>query len=55
MKRVLFIDGSNLYAGQFDLFGPNMYLSRDLFLISIENKLKITFKEIYIYGSFSNS
>ena len=28
MKKVcLFVDGSNLYGGQYELFGPNNYLS----------------------------
>ena len=53
MKRVLFIDGSNLYAGQFELFGPNNYLNGDLFLIAIQKLLKTTFDQIFIYGSFS--
>ena len=26
IKTYLFIDGSNLYAGQYDLFGPENYL-----------------------------
>src|SRR3989344_3078688 len=41
MKRVLFIDGSNLYAGQFELFGPNRYLNGNLFLNEIEVDVKL--------------
>lgn len=53
MKRVLYIDGSNLYGGQFELFGPSQYLIGEKFFQIVEDKLKVTFDCIYVYGSFS--
>lgn len=37
----LFIDGSNLYAGQYELFGPQRYLDFSKFLQEIEKEIKI--------------
>ena len=54
MKRVLFIDGSNLYAGQYELFGPNYFLNGDKFIKKIENSLGIKLDRIYVYASFSS-
>jgi len=49
----LFIDGSNLYAGQYELFGPNKYLNFSKFIKQIEKNLKINFDRIYFYASYS--
>lgn len=37
-KTYLFIDGTNLYAGQYELFGPDKYLDFSKFIKQIENK-----------------
>ena len=52
-KTFLFVDGTNLYAGQYQLFGPGKYLDFALFIKKIENKLTITFDKIYFYASYS--
>jgi len=52
-KTFLFIDGSNLYSGQYDLFGPNKYLDFLLFIKLIETRLYIHFDKIYFYASYS--
>ena len=39
MKTFLFIDGTNLYAAQYKLFGPKMYLDFPSFIKEIENKI----------------
>lgn len=52
-KTFLFVDGTNLYAGQYELFGPGKYLDFSLFVKEIENKLKISFDKIYFYASYS--
>lgn len=52
-KIFLFVDGSNLYAGQYELFGPNKYLSFPHFISQVEKKLKIKFAKIYFYASYS--
>ena len=49
----LFVDGSNLYAGQYELFGPKKYLSFSEFVKQAEEKLKIVFTQIYFYASYS--
>jgi uncharacterized LabA/DUF88 family protein len=49
----LFIDGSNFYAGQYQLFGPEKYLSFSEFIKQAEFKLKIAFSKIYFYTSYS--
>jgi len=53
MKTFLFIDGTNLYAAQYELFGPKKYLSFPSFVKEIENKIKIKFDKIYFYASYS--
>ena len=53
MKTYLFIDGTNLYAGQYELFGPKKYLYFPSFIKEIETKLKIDFDKIYFYASYS--
>lgn len=52
-KTFLFIDGTNFYAGQYELFGPKKYLDFSLFLEQIEKKLNIFFDRIYFYASYS--
>jgi len=53
MKNYLFVDGSNLYAGQYDLFGPKKYLDFSKFIKNVEKNLKIEFDKIYFYASYS--
>lgn len=53
MNAVLFIDGSNFYAGQYDLFGPHQYLYFPTFLSHIEEEIGITFQTVYFYASYS--
>jgi uncharacterized LabA/DUF88 family protein len=53
IRRYLFVDGSNLYAGQYDLFGPNQYLFFPDFMRVIEDTLGFTFDAIYYYTSFT--
>ncbi|MBU1323461.1 NYN domain-containing protein [Patescibacteria group bacterium] len=52
-KTYLFIDGSNLYAGQYDLFGPKRYLDFSRFINEIEKRLKVKFQRLYFYASYS--
>lgn len=52
-KTYLFVDGSNLYAGQYELFGPDHYLEFFPFIQYVEKKLKISFDKIYFYASYS--
>jgi uncharacterized LabA/DUF88 family protein len=54
MKCILFIDGTNLYAGQYALFGPDQFLDFSEFINRIEKKLDVTFKRIYVYASYSS-
>ncbi|OIN89655.1 hypothetical protein COW80_04105 [Candidatus Beckwithbacteria bacterium CG22_combo_CG10-13_8_21_14_all_01_47_9] len=53
IKTYLFIDGSNLYAGQYNLFGPNNYLNFSKFIGQAEIALKVKFHKIYFYASYS--
>jgi uncharacterized LabA/DUF88 family protein len=52
-KNYLFIDGTNLYAGQYNLFGPDQYLDFSKFIKSMEKKLGVRFDKIYFYASYS--
>lgn len=52
-KTFLFIDGTNLYAGQYELFGPNSYVNFTKFLGEIEKAIKVSFDKIYFYASYS--
>ena len=52
-KIYLFIDGTNLYAGQYQLFGPRKYLDFPVFIKEIESKLGTTFNKIYFYASYT--
>lgn len=49
----LFVDGSNLYASQYELFGPSEYLYFPAFLRQVESKLHVVFDRIYFYSSYS--
>lgn len=53
MRTILFVDGSNLYAGQYELFGPKKYLNFKRFIKEVEGLLKIKFSKIYFYASYS--
>lgn len=52
-KTFLFIDGTNLYAGQYELFGHDKYLDFSLFIKEIEDEIGIRFDKIYFYASYS--
>lgn len=52
-NRYLFVDGSNLYNSQYEMFGPNRYLDFSLLIKSIEFNLRIKFNKIYFYASYS--
>ena len=52
-RRYLFVDGTNLYAGQYSLFGPDKYLVFSKFVISLEKKLNKKFDKILFYASYS--
>lgn len=52
-KTYLFIDGSNLYAGQFALFGPKAYLDFSKLIYHVEKKLETSFHKVYFYASYS--
>ena len=53
MKTYLFIDGTNLYAAQYELFGPKKYLDFSKFIKEVEKKIKTKFDKIYFYASYS--
>ena len=53
MNNFLFIDGSNLYAGQYELFGPDKYLDFLKFICHIESNLGVHFDSIFFYASYS--
>ena len=47
-EKYLFVDGTNLYAGQYSLFGPSKYLVFSKFVKTIEKGLAKKFDRIYI-------
>lgn len=53
-KTYLFVDGSNLYGSQYELFGPGKYLSFSLIIKELEDRVKISFSKIYFYASYSS-
>ena len=53
MKNCLFVDGTNLYASQYELFGPQKYLIFSKFIKEVEKKIKVKFNKIYFYASYS--
>jgi len=52
-RACLFIDGTNLYAAQYELFGPKRYLDFGKLISELEKNLKIKFNKIYFYASYS--
>lgn len=42
-----------MYAGRYQLFGPDKYLDFSLFIKEIKSKLAITFDKIYFYASYT--
>src|SRR3989339_275974 len=53
-KTYLFIDGTNLYAGQYELFGPKTYLNFIKLIKTIEKNFDICFTKIFLYESLTN-
>lgn len=53
MKTYLFVDGTNLYSAQYELFGPNQFLNFVKFINSIEKHIKIKFDKIFFYASYT--
>lgn len=53
MNTYLFIDGTNLYAAQYELFGPKKYLDFPKFIREVEKKIGTKFNKIYFYASYS--
>jgi len=51
--KALFVDGTNLYSGQYELFGPKAYLNFSKLIKEVERKLNISFNKIYFYASYS--
>ena len=49
----MFVDGSNLYNSQYELFGPDKFLDFSLLVKGIETHLKVLFSEVYFYASYS--
>jgi len=49
----LFIDGTNLYASQFKIFGPYNYLNFTKLIENLQNTLRKKFNQIYFYASYS--
>lgn len=52
-KNYLFVDGSNLYSGQYEMFGPKKYLFFPYFIAQLEMCLNTKFDLIYFYASYS--
>ena len=52
-KTFLFIDGTNLYASQFKIFGPDNYLDFTRLINEIKTNINIKFDQIYFYASYS--
>lgn len=52
-KTYLFIDGTNLYAAQYELFGPKKYLDFSVLIEILEKKIGVKFDKIYFYASYS--
>ena len=51
-KSCLYIDGTNLFAGQNELFGPNKYLSFSYLIKEIKKLFSID--NIFLYASYLN-
>ena len=46
-ENYLFVDGTNLYAGQYELFGYGKYLDFSILVGELEKKIKLNFDKIY--------
>ena len=53
MRAYLFVDGTNLYAAQYELFGSDKYLNFPEFIKTVEKNLGVKFSKIYFYASYS--
>ena len=49
----LYVDGSNLYGAQYDLFGPEKYIDFAALIKQVEEKIGVHFDKIYFYASYS--
>ena len=49
----LFVDGTNLYAGQQELLGSKNYLNFREIISTLEKKSNTIFKKIYFYATYS--
>lgn len=52
-RNFLFVDGSNLNAGQQEAFGLNSYLDFTRFIKCLERQMKIGFLKVFFYASYS--
>ncbi len=52
-RTILFVDGTNLYAGQYELFGPKKYLNFKELITFLEKNVKVSFNHVYFYASYS--
>lgn len=52
-KVFLFVDGTNLYASQYKLFGPDKFLLFPKFIEEVEKKVGQRFDKIFFYASYS--
>ncbi len=52
-KTFLFVDGSNLYGAQNELFGPDKFLDFAKFIAELEKKLNIALDKTLFYASYS--
>lgn len=53
MSTYLFIDGTNLYAAQYELVGPSEYIDFSRLIKHIETVLHLHFDKIFFYASYS--
>lgn len=49
----LFVDGSNLYGAQYELFGPQNYMDFAKLIENLEKNLNVDFARIHFYASYS--
>lgn len=53
LRNFLFVDGSNLYNAQYELFGPDQYIDFALLIKVLEKFLHLNFDRVYFYASYS--
>jgi len=53
VRRYLFVDGTNFYAGQYELFGPKRYIVFSDFIEQLESALNRKFDKVFFYCSYS--